>query len=103
MRAALASPAAGHGHENLGQIVHELFLLFRRELHHAEVLCGVAQCGEDLSSHTKVGMVHVRFFSSFRKAEGKATESVWLHGAPSVGQKETTTTDGNARCFVSIW
>jgi len=60
-------------------LVHELLLLVRGELDHAELRIAV-NGGEDAAADAKVGMAHMRVFDRAAHAQCDAPEAVCRHG-----------------------
>jgi len=77
------SPGSLHWDECVGIILREIVLLLRRELDHAPTLGWIAQSGEYLSVHAKIGMVHVRTFGCFRKGKSETAKIIGSQGVSS--------------------
>jgi hypothetical protein len=60
-------------------VLGKVMLVFGRKLDHAAGLVGVAEGGEDLSCHPKVGMIHVGSFFGLGKGESHFAEVVRGH------------------------
>lgn len=60
-------------------IVHELVLLLRRQLHHAQTVAGIGERREDFSAHSKIRMVHMRALGRFGKAKRHAAKVIGGH------------------------
>ena len=76
---AATSPGALYRYEHIGIILGIVMLLFRRELDHPPSFGGIAERGEDLSAHAKIGMVHVSLLFCFRKSKGEAAKIIGSH------------------------
>jgi len=61
-------------------------LLLGRELDHSPTFIRIAKGGEDLPTHTEVGVVHVAALLDFGQAQSEAPELIDGHGIrPGLG------------------
>jgi hypothetical protein len=82
VRGALAPPAAFYGNEDGGLGADEFFLLLGGELDHGPGSIGVADGCEDFAADAEIGVILVRTFRSFGKAESNLAEFGFRHGKP---------------------
>jgi hypothetical protein len=81
--AAHASPTAGDGEKDLGEVGKEELLLFGSE-HEVAVVLGLrGESGEDAAADAEVGVAHVGAFFGARKGEGESAKVVGGHDCGS--------------------
>jgi hypothetical protein len=74
------------------------FLLQRRELDHAPAFLRVVKRSENLSSHSKVRMVHMGLLASLREAKSKPPKLLGSHGqSPIAEYKDDSTVPGGKK------
>src|SRR5262249_8396720 len=71
--------SAFYRYENAGTSSDKFPLVVRWQLHHRGVLVGISERCEDLPSHTKIGMTHVRRFNCLRKTQRQFAKFIWRH------------------------
>jgi hypothetical protein len=75
------SPGTRAGFKDSRVSPHEHSLLDGSEFGHAPTVFRVAESSEDLSSDTKIGVVHVGMLGRFREAESEVAEVIGGHGS----------------------
>ena len=65
--------------------LHETRLLFRRQDHHAVLIIGITERGENLSADPEIGMAHVCACFSLGQAQSDTAKLGSGHGLGRIG------------------